>query len=81
IASDLPGVRVPTRMTGMGFTIDPGDSDKLGEGILRLVEDKSRYHMRKNEIRAQFAPELVAEQYEKLFNDLLQDKRKHIYNS
>ena len=80
IASDLPGVRVPTRMTGMGFTVDPGDSDKLGKGILKLVEDNNRYHMRKNEIRTQFAPELVAEQYEKLFNDLLLAKRKHIYN-
>ncbi|MDP6586881.1 MAG: glycosyltransferase family 4 protein, partial [Anaerolineales bacterium] len=80
IASDLPGVRVPTRMTGMGFTVDPGDSDKLGEGVLRLLEDNNRYHMRRNEICTQFAPELVAEQYEKLFNDLLLDKRKHIYS-
>ena len=50
------------------------------ENLLKLVEDNNRYHMRKNEIRTQFAPELVAEQYEKLFNDLLLAKRKHIYN-
>ena len=80
IASDLPGVRVPTQMTGMGFTVEPGDSDKLGEGILRLLDENDRYHMRKDEIYAQFAPSLVAEQYESLFRKLLISKQKQIKN-
>ena len=80
IASDLPGVRVPTQMTGMGFTVPPGDSIKLGEGILKLLSGNNRYHMRRNEIVSQFSPDLVAEQYEKLFRKLLLYKNKHSTN-
>ncbi len=78
IASNLPGVRVPTQMTGMGFTVEPGNADKLGEGILRLLDEKNRYHMREDEIDTQFSPGLVAEQYESLFHELLISKRKQV---
>ena len=80
VASDLPGVRVPSRMTGMGFTVPPGDSTKLSEGILRLLDNNGSYHMHKHEIASQFSPDLVAEQYEKLFHELFLYKRKRIPN-
>ena len=80
VASDLPGVRVPTRMTGMGLTVPPGDSTKLSEGILRLLGDNGSYYMCKHEIESQFSPDLVAEQYEKLFQELLLSKQKRTTN-
>ena len=35
IAADLAGVRVPTRTTGMGLTVPPGDAEALADAIER----------------------------------------------
>ncbi len=37
VASDLPGVRQPTRTTGMGRTVPPGDSGALAEALLEVL--------------------------------------------
>lgn len=59
IASDLPGVRVPVRLSRMGAITPPGDSEKLATALLEVLGHKSRYtsvNMTK-EITSQFDPQ------------------------
>jgi len=43
VASALPGVRMPSRMTGMGLTVPPGDSRALGEALLEVITHRPKY--------------------------------------
>jgi len=71
IASDLPGVRQPVRMTNMGEIVAVGDSAALAEAILRVLRDRVRYVRPRADIEALFSTERTAERYERLFEDLL----------
>jgi glycosyltransferase involved in cell wall biosynthesis len=74
VASNLPGVRMPTQMTGMGRVVPIRDSAALAEGILDVLDNREKYIRPRAEIAAQFSPNAVAEKYEALFEEL---KRKH----
>ena len=47
VASNLPGVRVPVQMTGMGELVVPGDSADLAAKVLQVVQHPSRYRQTK----------------------------------
>ncbi|MBF0503344.1 MAG: glycosyltransferase family 4 protein, partial [Candidatus Riflebacteria bacterium] len=38
VAADLPGVRVPVGVTGMGKIVPPGDSKELAKAIIDIIE-------------------------------------------
>jgi glycosyltransferase involved in cell wall biosynthesis len=67
IASDLPGVRQPVRMTGMGEIIPIGDSAALAASVGRILEGKARYVRPRAEIDAMFGLETTVAAYERLF--------------
>lgn len=67
IASSLPGVRQPIRMTGMGEVIPVGDSSALAQSLARILEDKARYVRPRAEIEAMFGLDQTVEAYERLF--------------
>ena len=71
VASDLPGVRQPVRLTGMGEIAPVCDSAGLAEAILRVFRDRERYLRPRAEIESLFSTERTAERYERLFDDLL----------
>ena len=80
IASDLPGVRQPVRMTGMGEVVPVRDSAALAEAILRVLRDRERYVRPRSDIEAMFSTERTAERYERLFEELLKTKsRRQVY--
>jgi glycosyltransferase involved in cell wall biosynthesis len=72
IASNLPGVRVPPRLTGMGEVIPIGDSDALAEAILKIAEDPEKYHRDGKDIADQFDPLVNAKAYQVLYASLLE---------
>jgi len=76
IASDLPGVRQPVRMTGMGEVTPIRDSAALADAIIRILRDRDRYIRPRSEIEALFSTERTAERYERLFEELLMDKSR-----
>lgn len=76
VASNLPGVRMPTKMTGMGRVVPLRDSAALAEGLLAVLDNRESYLRPRAEIAAQFSPDVVAERYEALFEELKR-KRKH----
>jgi len=70
VASNLPGVRMPTQITGMGRVVAIGDSNALAEGLLEVLDNRATYLRPRDQIAAQFSPDVVAEKYEVLFEGL-----------
>ncbi len=70
IASDLPGVRQPVRMTGMGEVSPVGDSAALAESLVRILSNRASYVRPVSEIEALFSSVRTAGQYERLFEEL-----------
>jgi len=74
IASDLPGVRQPVLQTGMGEVVPVGDSRALAEAILRVVGNREQYGRTRDDIAARWSTERTAEEYEKLFEQLMKKR-------
>ena len=67
VASNLPGVRQPVKMTGMGEVVTIGDSAALAEAVTRILNDKARYIHPRAEIAAKFDLERTVDHYEDVF--------------
>lgn len=76
VASALPGVRVPSQLTGMGRTVPPRDPAALAEAILEVLEHREQYVRPREPIAAMFSPVKTAERYEAIFEDLMRQKRR-----
>ena len=70
IATDLPGVRQPVKMTGMGVIGPPQDSQALAKAILQILEHPENYQGDTQAVARRFSPDLVAAEYEALFKGL-----------
>lgn len=71
VASALPGVRMATKMTGMGLTVPPKDSQALAEAICEVLARRAEYVRPRAPIAEQFSPATTARRYEELFESLL----------
>lgn len=67
VASDLPGVRQPVRLTGMGEVVPPRDAGALAEAVSRVLAEPARYVRPRSEIAGVFDPERTVDAYEALF--------------
>lgn len=70
VASDLPGVRVPVRSTGMGKIVPVGDAEALRQAILEVLEEPGRYRTDPEALAQQYSPDAVAARYEALFEEV-----------
>lgn len=70
VATNLPGVREPIRMTGMGEIVPIKDARALADGIVRVLQNRATYLRPRHEIEAMFAIEQTVQAYEKLYADL-----------
>jgi glycosyltransferase involved in cell wall biosynthesis len=73
VASDLPGVREPTQVTGMGLRVPPGDPAALADAIVRVLSRPTDFRSDTAQIAEWFSPERAALQYEEVFAALLGD--------
>ena len=73
IASNLPGVRVPPRLTGMGEVVPIGDADALADAIIQIVSQPKKYLGSPDEIEKQFDPLVNAAVHEQIYQGLLED--------
>jgi glycosyltransferase involved in cell wall biosynthesis len=71
VASNLPGVRQPVQLTGMGEIAPVGDPAALAERLLRVIGERDRYLRPPGEIAARFSPAAAAAAYEQLFTRLV----------
>jgi glycosyltransferase involved in cell wall biosynthesis len=67
VATDLPGVRQPVRMTGMGEIVPPADAEALGRGIVKVLTAREHYVRPRAEIVRLFDLERCVSEYERLF--------------
>ncbi len=79
VASDLPGVRQPTAMTGMGRTAPIRDAAALAEAILDVLDNREQYLRPRDSIAAQFSPAAAAQKYEALFEERLRQRSSRLY--
>ena len=70
IASNLPGVRQPPIVTGMGEVVAIGDSEDLAEAILRVIDRPEDYYRARHLIEEAFSIERTVSGYEALFETL-----------
>ena len=71
IASNLPGVRQPPLMTGMGEVTPIGDPAELAEAIMRILGQPEDYARPRNQIEREFSLDQTVSGYEALFQDLI----------
>jgi glycosyltransferase involved in cell wall biosynthesis len=73
VASNLPGVRQPVRMTGMGEVVEVADAQSLAQGITKVLQNRESYVRPREEIEARFDIRRTVEGYEKLFESLMRE--------
>ncbi len=66
IASNLPGVRQPVKVHGMGKVTPIGDSAALAEAILAIARNPEQYRADPQEIARRYQPDAIAAEYEQL---------------
>ena len=67
VASDIPGVREPVRVSGMGLVVPPRDARALGRGIVEVLRNRARYLHPKIDLAASFSVGQTVDFYEKLY--------------
>jgi glycosyltransferase involved in cell wall biosynthesis len=70
VASDLPGVRQPVKMHGMGRIASIGDSKNLAEMVLDVLDHREKFRGDQVEIARRYDPDTIASEYEKLFSEM-----------
>jgi glycosyltransferase involved in cell wall biosynthesis len=73
VASDLPGVRQPIKMHQMGIIIPIGDTKALAAALIKILRDPTSFRYNYEAIKQKYLPEMVAEEYEKLFASISKD--------
>lgn len=67
VASELPGVVVPIKETGMGLLVEPGKSEDLARAIVKVIKDKKSFVKPQKEILKKFNYQDSINKYESLF--------------
>jgi glycosyltransferase involved in cell wall biosynthesis len=70
VASNLPGVRIPVKLSGMGETFPVADVKALAKSIVEVVRHRRDYIKQKGEIRRVFNYTNSIEGYEKLYKSI-----------
>ena len=67
VATNLPGVRQPVTMTGMGEIVPIADAAGLAQGVIQVLRDPTKYIKPRGEILRTFELARTVDEYEKLF--------------
>lgn len=75
VATDIPGAREVVRVTGMGEIVPRREPEKLGEALVRVLEDPGRYFKPREEIDRAFNLDETVRRYEKHLRDAASEAR------
>lgn len=73
VASDLPGVRQPPTMTGMGEVVPIGDDAALADAIIKIFAHPENYAGDPPAVERQFSPHANAAAYEDMYQELMDE--------
>ncbi len=71
VVSDMPGMRHPVQMTGMGRTFEMRDEQDLAKAILEVLDNPEKFQGDIAWIKERFSPETIAAEYEKIIHEIL----------
>jgi glycosyltransferase involved in cell wall biosynthesis len=71
VATDIPGVRIPIRTTGMGRIIPPANSEALAEAVCEVIGNRAAYVRPRSEIEALYSIPATVGAYISLFRELV----------
>jgi glycosyltransferase involved in cell wall biosynthesis len=80
VTSDLPGVRQPVIRHGMGKIIPIGDSAALAGSVLEILAQPENFRAPADGIASTYHSESIAEEYERLFEEIFVELGKHEEN-
>lgn len=80
VASDLPGVRQPVLTTGMGKIVPPRNADAIADALIEILSNPNGFIGEKEKIAESYSPDVIAAQYECLFDELIADIRSRVRN-
>lgn len=69
VATDLPGARIPVKVTGMGLIIPPRNPEIIAKAIERIVRNKKDFVKPKSKIEKIFNYGDTIKKYEKVFKN------------
>ena len=78
VATDLPGVRVPVKTSGMGKIVPAADASAIALAILDILAKPEQFRGNSAEIVHKYSPDVIAAGYERLFEDILQGRKQKI---
>lgn len=67
VVSDLPGVRQPVQVTGMGEVVSRANAAALAEGLTTVLSDPAAYARTREEIEQSYDIDVTVASYERLF--------------
>lgn len=70
VSTNLPGVRIPIKKTGMGVIIPPRNSKQIANAISKIIKNKKRFISSKSSITNIFSLEKTVDSYEQVFKEL-----------
>jgi glycosyltransferase involved in cell wall biosynthesis len=71
VATDIPGVRQPVKLTGMGRVVPMSDANSLAEAIISILDEPAAFTGDVDAITQRFAPDTIAAEYELIFKELV----------
>lgn len=71
ISTDLPGVRQPVLMTGMGLSVPPKNAQALSAALIEILTSPNGFGGDRQEVINRFSPNSIAGQYESLFEQII----------
>jgi glycosyltransferase involved in cell wall biosynthesis len=74
VASDLPGVRQPVKLTGMGRVVPAADAHALAEGISEVLSHPEPYKGDVDAVINTYSPQHTAQEYEAVFQEVLRGR-------
>lgn len=67
VATNLPGVREPVKITGMGEIVPIRDPHAIAEAIVKVIDNRPKYVRPREDIAETFDLERTLDEYEQLF--------------
>ncbi len=71
VASDMPGVRQPVKMTGMGCLVPPANALALAEGISKVLAHREHYQGDVYAVKNTYSSQHTAAEYEDVFQAII----------
>jgi len=75
VASDLPGVRMPVKLTGMGRLAPPANAHALAAEINEVLDHPELYGGNADDVTARFSSQRIAQEYEAVFQEVYKSKK------